>query len=264
MVTFGYHIDTESFSHETLLGMVKASGADFHLLMINPNGYFLGSGDILTIKRWLADIPNASFIIRSYSVSEGDWSVYPKPVEYEVFWRTLAKQFTPEQLARLVFDDCVNEPNLGGTDVGAARAYVARCVAMVRAASNAGIKFAVGAWSVGTPHESLFETEYLPLWKALAQYKQGISLHAYGAIPLEAGELVPLSVVLDAENAQAVQTKDRWPITHGGWLIEAPEKRYILDFGHGTVIIVSEAEKLKYQRMGESFLLFLEDAPLAS
>jgi hypothetical protein len=222
MATFGYHLDSESYSYETLLAMVRASGASHHLLMINPHGFFLGAGDILTIQRWLADCPNVTFIIRVYSASEGNWISYPSPAEYESHWRWVAKQFTPEQLARLVFDDCVNEPNLGGTDIGAARAYVARCVAMVKAASNAGIKFAVGAWSVGTPHESLFETEYMPLWKALAQYKQGISYHAYGAIPLEAGELVNIKAVLDAENAQSVMTKDRWSISHGGWLLARP------------------------------------------
>jgi hypothetical protein len=63
-------------------------------------------------------------------------------------------------MLRLVFDDPVNEPNLAGDNATAAAAYVQRCVSLVEAAHRAGIQFAVGAWSVGTPHESLFESSF--------------------------------------------------------------------------------------------------------
>lgn len=221
MVKFGYHIDTASISYEISLEAARQSGADYHLIMNDSGSFFFRDGEIATIRKWLQDLPNCNLIWRNFHRLEGNWSLYPNASEYEKHWKYLRSQLGDSLMSRIIIDDPCNEPNLAGADRIAAKAYVARCVALVRAAHNAGVKLAVGAWSIGTPHESLFENEYLPLWQALSVYKQGISCHLYGAIPFEAGELAPYSIILDAKTARnAMQGK--WPIQHKGWLMARP------------------------------------------
>lgn len=222
MVKFGWHLDTATIPYENALLAMRSSGADYHLLMIDPHSFYLGSGDLLTIRKYLEALPNVKLIIRTYNTSEGAWQRYPSAIEYERHWKWIRANLGDSLTNRLVFDDPVNEPNLGGSDANLAKPYVARCVDMVKAASNAGIKFAVGAWSVGTPHENLLETVYTPLWFALHDYKQAISWHLYGAIPNEVGEIAPLEAVLDAKTARHYMSDGNWPIDHKGWLVARP------------------------------------------
>jgi hypothetical protein len=219
---FGYNCDTSSVSFEFAIEAMKQSGADCHLIMISPNSFYLGTGDLATIRKYLEALPShVKLIIRTYNTNEGDWQRYPAAIEYERHWKWI-KANLGNLTDRLIFDDPANEPNLGGSDVNAAKAYVARCVELVKAASNAGVKLAIGAWSVGTPHESLFATVYTPLWWALHEYKQAISWHLYGAIPNEAGETESLEIVLNAATARNYMASDRWPIAHQGWLMARP------------------------------------------
>ncbi len=218
MVKFGFNWDTGSVSFEQAIPAMQAAKANAHLLMLDPGGFFLRAGDLDTIRKVASAVPDCTLIIRIYSRNEGRWTDYPSASQYEQHWRWIRQQLDGALTKRLVFDDPVNEPNLAGSDRLAARVYVSRCIELVKAANNAGIKLAIGAWSVGTPHESLFEAEYLPLWKLLAQSKQAISMHLYGAIPFEAGELAPLDIVLDAKLARSAM-RGKWSVSYAGWFI---------------------------------------------
>lgn len=215
MVKFGYNLDTSSIPLDKALQSLKASGADAHTIVIDPHSFWLGTGDLDTIRKYAAALPNTTLIIRVYHSLEGNWSLYPKAIEYEAHWRWVKNQLGDAIMHRIVFDDPCNEPNLAGDNPVEARAYVKRCLALVQAADNTGVKLAIGAWSIGTPHESLFETEYLPLWRACKRY----SLHLYSGIPSEMGELAPYNIILDAKKARTHIKDERWPISHQGWLI---------------------------------------------
>lgn len=218
---FGYNIDLSSIDHNRAIDAMIKSRADVHLLMFGNGGFFWQFGDIQLAKMFLERVPNATFILRMWNRNEGDWKRYPQASEYQANW-AWAKGQLGNYANRIVFDDPVNEPQMPSNDNAShpdMAAYVARCVAMVEAASKAGVKLAVGAFAVGTLQESVLATTYKPLWNALKTHKQALSYHAYGAIPFEAGETEDISIVLDARKARAYMKDARWPMTHGGWLL---------------------------------------------
>jgi hypothetical protein len=219
MVKFGYNIGTDSISYESAIASMKASGGDGHLIMIANGDYFLKLGDLETIRKYLGALPTATLIIRLYHKSEGNWSLYPTAAEYENHWRWVKTQLGTEAMKRIVFDSPFNEPNLAGDNPLAAKPFVDYCRALVKAAYNAGVKVAIGAFSVGTPHEKLLNTVYVPLWQDCAKYKQGISLHLYAAAIAELGETIGLDTVLDPVKSRAALVDKKWPMDMQGWFI---------------------------------------------
>jgi len=219
---FGWNCDTSSLSFERIVQAMRDSRAHTHLIMVDNTTPFLKIGDIDNIKRYLNALPNITLIVRVFSRLEGDFSAYPSAVEYQRNWAWVRTQLGTELCKRVVFDDPVNEPQIGSGDDLTSQVYVERCLDMVEAAANAGIKLAIGAFSVGSLPEKTVPTIYRPLWLALKEYKQAISYHSYGAIPFEAGETAPLDIVLDAKKARAYMKDERWPISHGGWLLAEP------------------------------------------
>ena len=218
---FGWNCDTSSLSFERIVQAMRDSKATTHLIMIDNTTPFLKIGDIENIKRYLNALPNITLIVRVYSKLEGDYKAYPSAAEYQKNWAWVKAQLGALS-SRVILDDPTNEPNLAPAGSNDAALYVERCVALVKAASLAGIKLAVGAFSVGSLQESIISTTYRPLWLALKEYKQAISYHSYGAIPFEAGETAPLNIVLDAKKARAYMKDERWPMSHGGWLLAEP------------------------------------------
>lgn len=197
---------------------MRASGGDCHLIMIDNGGFFLRAGDLDTIRKYCAAVPNCKFIVRLYHRNEGNWQNYPKASEYEANWRWVKSQLGA-LINRLILDSPFNEPNLAGDNATLAKPFVDYCVSLVQAAVNAGVKLAIGAFSVGTPHESLLKTVYLPLWRICARYGQGISIHAYGAAIPEIGELVSMDTVLDPVKSRAAMIDRKWDMKHAGYLM---------------------------------------------
>lgn len=220
MVKFGWHSDTSSISFESLVTSMLASGGDCHLLMIDNGGFFLKAGDYETIRKYCAAVPDCKFIIRNYHKLEGNWSQYPNALQYEANWK-IAKQLLGDLTNRLIFDSPCNEPNLAGGNVTEAKRFVDYCIALVEAAARAGVKLAVGAFSVGTPHESLIPSVYAPLWRKCDELGQGISVHAYGAAIPELAEYADLRDVLNPVKSRAAIRENKWSIA-GGWLIARP------------------------------------------
>jgi hypothetical protein len=222
VVKIGYNCDTASLTFERIVEVMKASKADYHLIMIQPQGAFLQLGDIATIRKYLEALPTTKFIVRVYNKLEGNWASYPKASEYQENWANVRAALGDTYTKRLIFDDPVNEPNLAGDNVLEAKKYVDRCLELLEAAKSAGIKLAIGAWSVGTPHENLYKTVYLPLWKKLAEYKMGISYHAYAMAIPEIGELDDAKLILDPATARKSIRLGKWPLSHKGYLIARP------------------------------------------
>jgi hypothetical protein len=197
---------------------MQASRASSHLIMLDNRTFFFRQGEIDTIKRYCNALPNATIIVRLFHDEQGDWKSYPNAAEYQANWAWV-KQQLGSLATRVVFDDPCNEPNLAPASHPDTALYVDRCVKLIEAAGNAGIKLAIGAFSVGSLQESVLSSTYKPLWQALKIHRQAISWHLYGAIPFEAGEIAPLDIVLDASKARAYMKDERWPMSHQGWLI---------------------------------------------
>lgn len=223
MVTFGYNIDAASISYERAIEAMRASKADCHLVMVDNRTFFYQQGEIDTIKKYCAALPNTTIIVRLFNNAQSDWKKYPHALEdkaskYQENW-AWAKQQLGIYANRVAFDDPCNEPNLAPANHPDAALYAKRCIALIEAASAAGIKLAIGAFSVGSLQEDSLSTIYKPLWEALKRHKQAISWHLYGAIPFEAGETAPLSIVLNATHARAYMKDERWSMAHQGWLM---------------------------------------------
>lgn len=218
-VRIGFNWDTSSINFDTAIPAMRASNASGHLMMIDNGGFFLRAGDLDSIRKVAAALPNCIIMVRLFHRNEGDWQNYPRADIYENHWKWVKNQLGAELCKRLVFDSPFNEPRLSGSNAAAAKPFVDYCVALVQAAVNAGIKLAIGAFSVGTPHESLLKTVYLPLWQICAKHGQGIGLHLYGAAIPEIGELVDMRMVLDPKASRAAMQDKRWPLDHAGWLI---------------------------------------------
>lgn len=218
-VRIGYHWDTSSINFDTAIPAMRASNASGHLMMIDNGGFFLRAGDLDSIRKVAAALPDCIIMVRLFHRSEGDWQNYPHADVYENHWKWVKSQLGAELCKRLVFDSPFNEPRLAGDNAAAAKPFVDYCVSLVQAAVNAGIKLAIGAFSVGTPHESLLKTVYLPLWRICARYGQGIGLHLYGAAIPEIGELVGIRTVLDPKASRIAMKDAKWPLEHTGWLI---------------------------------------------
>lgn len=215
--TYGWHWDTASINFERAIPILKASKADTHLIMIDPGGPFLRQGDLDTIRKIHQALPKTTLIIRVYSRLEGNWSSYPTASQYYTHWAWVRAQLGREIMEWLIFDDPCNEPNLAGPNVAEAKRYVQRCRDLVLAAHRAGVKLAIGAWSVGTPDETLFESVYLSLMRDVAEYKMAYSYHAYVAIPPRAGETDDFSIILNLEQAKASFRDEKVPLNHAGW-----------------------------------------------
>lgn len=218
-VRFGYNWDTESIPFEKAIPTMQAANASAHLMMVNPRSFWLGVGDIANIKKVLAALPNCELIIRIFHTNQGDWKTYPDAIQYENHWRWYKSKFTDAEWTRLIWDDPCNEAGTSNDSVTEIRAYVKRCVLLVEAAGRVGMKFAVGAWSVGTPHEKWYENEFMVLWRAIATNRQAISYHGYATIPPLAGETLPIELVLDPVASLASMTEQRVSLDHAGWLI---------------------------------------------
>lgn len=219
MVKLGYNLDSGSINFEDALVSMKASGADGHLIMIDNKDFFLHAGDLDTIRKYLAALPNTTIIVRLFHEHQGNWSLYPSAATYKLHWTWVKNQLGETLMKRVVLDSPFNEPNLSGDNVAEAQKFVTYCRALVKAAYDAGVKLAIGAFSVGTPHENLLNTVYADLWRDIDRYKQGISWHLYGAGIPELGELADMNLVLDPAKARNAMTIGKWPISYDGWLI---------------------------------------------
>lgn len=226
VVKYTWNIDTASISYEKAIDAIRSSGADYALIMLDPKAYYLGAGDIATIKKYLADLPNVTLIVRTFSDSQGNWQNYPDAIpnasgkrtkNYETHWTWIKAQLG-DLSRRVILDSPFNEPNLDDNPVNAKK-FVDYCIYLVQSASNAGMKLAIGAFSVGLPDEDLLPTVYLPLWQECARLKQGVSLHLYATPIPEIGEFVGLDTVLDTAKSRAAIVDTKWPIEMQGWFI---------------------------------------------
>lgn len=217
-VRIGYNIDTSSIPFERYTDAMRKSNASAHLIMVDNGDFTLRMGDIETIRKVANAVPNCTLIIRLFHRFQGDWKLYPSPQAFLDMWTWTRMQLGALN-SRVVFDCPFNEPNLAGDNAALAKPFVDYCIALVRAASVAGIKLAIGCFSMGTPHESLLNTAYLPLWQAVANHKQGISLHLYAAAIPEIGELVPMDTLLSPEKSRQAITSGKWDIKTKGYYI---------------------------------------------
>ncbi len=204
----GYNVDTGSVPKFKMINDMIKSGSNFHLIMSTPPNGIAGSGDL----NLLWDVYNAlsptmvnnkelTLMWRWYSNLEGGWKLYPSPTIYQ---SVLSGMDLPPNT---ILDSVSNEPELGGNSISVNKEYIEFERKMLKACYDAGVRYAVGAFSVGTPHEQLIATGiYDDLLRDVSTYNGALSVHLYNQFPFEAGETHPFDIMLRTEeNKQLIR-----------------------------------------------------------
>lgn len=240
--TFGYNVDTGSAPRGASIQRCINSNASFHTIMVNSHGDFPHPTSANTVWEYyeaLKDtVDDLILLVRFFSNREGNWSDYPDRAR----WANALKdiQLPPNTY----IDSRCNEPNLSGNDPTHNKNYVQWEIDNLRAVSNAGHRYAVGAFSTGTPHESLIYSVYDDLWRAVDDYGGAIDMHLYGVFPLEAGETHPYDLVLNpAQIRDVFNNPTRWQ-NYSGWLVGRlyqVEQAYEEVNGEKPLVLVAES-----------------------
>ena len=220
---FGYNINLGGLKGRDAEAQADARAADAHahLLMTVPGSGIDGPGEINQLRDWEDALDGSTIIRRTYNRHEGDWSLHMPPKEQVQIWKG-------QGLFSMLHDAPSNEPSLSGTNEEVNRRFVARETEMVYRSADANIKYLSGAFSVGTPHETLIRRGvYDPLLQALHDTREvggGISAHLYGLANLEAGERVGYDALLDPQRARQAMTDIPWSYPDRFFLLRRPDE----------------------------------------
>jgi hypothetical protein len=220
MAKIGYNINLGGLRDQVKEAQsnAKVATAPFHLVMTAPANSINTQGDLEALDRWAEIVKPAQLVWRTYSKLESDWSIFPSNDE-------IVKRWVAENRPQYVRDDPSNEPSLGGTDRENNVRYVKSRTDLLRKAADAGIKVAVGAFSVGTPHESLiFDGTYDDLIRAVVEGEHYFSVHEYCPGIPGAGDVFPYQELLNPENILKVMKPNPWPIEAAYWLLRRSDR----------------------------------------
>lgn len=256
MPRIGYNINLSDLGarYEDALHSAKLANADFHLVMTVPQNGINGAGDIQSVTRWRDELSPARLVWRTYSTLEGDWI---KMLGYtstsamladslDTFtdkcreWASItASRWHVEGLPDVIRDDPANEPGLNANDVQLNVRYVIRCVELQTACDFYGVQVAIGAFSVGTPHEELIDTGiYDPILRK-AKY---FSVHEYPAGMPGAGDLFEYERLLDPANYWQLLPRAIWSVDANYWLLRRCDRLYLRakSLGNDVKFIITE------------------------
>jgi hypothetical protein len=220
MGKIGYNINLGGLGKqfEEAQANAKSASAAFHLLMTAPSNGINTQGDAEAIDRWIEKIQPAQIVWRTYSKLEGNWSVFPSNDEIIKRWRA-------ENRPQYIRDDPSNEPSLFGKDPRTNALYVKSRADLLRKAADIGIKVAVGAFSVGTPHESLIANgTYDELIRAVVEGGHYFSVHEYCPGIPGAGDVFSYEKLLNPDEVMETMKRDPWPVKAVYWLLRRSDR----------------------------------------
>jgi hypothetical protein len=207
MVKIGYNIRLGALRQqsEETQSYAKAIEAAFHLITTAPEMGINSESDVALIDEWAAALSPAEIVWRSHSPLEGDWSMYPSNDE-------IVKRWLTEERPDYIRDDPSYEPSLSGDDPSTNSRYVKSRADLLRKATAAGIKVAVGAFRVGTPHADLIANgTYDDLIRAVLEGGHYFSVHEYCPGIPGAGDVFPYEALLEPESVKSKMKDDDWP-----------------------------------------------------
>lgn len=220
---YGYNYDTGSVPLQKFLLEASNSGSNVHLVMCAPQNGIATIGDLnllWDIYNYLRPVVGEDLVLiwRWFSDREGEYSIYPDSKIYQAVLQGVinARGLPPNTIV----DSFFNEPNLGGNSYLTNEKYVRRELQMLRDMKAIGVKYAVGAFSTGTPNEEMIDRG---VYDDLIREADYWSLHLYGVFPFEAGETYPYDLMLKNEdNKQTIRSiyldGHKFPDNYNGWL----------------------------------------------
>lgn len=210
MSKIGYNIAMSWVDNQAIENAV-ASGADKHLIMTESDDA------ARQIGMWKDRLSADKIVWREYSRLEGNWSVYPNNVEIVEKWKTQGHR-------DIIRDDPTNEPSLDANNSELNQRYVKTRVDLLHIARTEGIKVAVGAFSVGTPHEDMINAGiYDDLIRAVVAGGHYFSVHEYCPGIPGAGDVFPYSELLNPQTVVSKMKQDIWGLDDY-WLLRRSDR----------------------------------------
>lgn len=210
MTKIGYNINLSAIDNQTIED-ADNSNAAMHLLMTTSHDAPRQVGI------WKDRLGADKIVWRKYSTLEGNWSIYPDNDE-------IVKQWLSEGHLDIVRDDPCNEPSLANGDVEINKRYVKRSVDLLRKAVAMGIKVAIGAFSVGTPHhDRVADGTYDDLIRAVVEGGHYFSVHEYCPGIPGAGDTFGYYDLLEPQAAVEAMLPFKWPLGDY-WLLRRSDR----------------------------------------
>lgn len=220
MAKIGYNIKLGGLPDQVKEAQIetKVTVAPFHLVMTAPTDGINTQEDIKAVDTWAEIVKPAQIVWRTHSKLEGDWLSFPSNDE-------IVKRWLAEDRPQYVRDDPSNEPLLLDGDPEINGRYVESRADLLRKAADAGIKVAVGAFSVGTPHEGLIaDGTYDDLIQAVVEGGHYFSVHEYAPGIPGAGDVFQYDELLNPETILKVMKPEPWPIQSVYWLLRRSDR----------------------------------------
>ncbi len=220
MSSIGYNVNLSAIDNTTQ-NDVTLAGANMHLLMTVPQQIdrvgVNGQTEINQIADWKQAISPAKSVWRTYSEKEGDWKIFPSNDVIIMRWLN-------EGQNDVIRDDPANEPSLAGGDKLINVQYVASRVDLLEQASAVEIKVAVGAFSVGTPHQDrINDGTYDPLIRAVVEGGHYFSVHEYCPGIPGAGDVFQYDELLNPQTVLSKMFSELWPLGDY-WLLRRSDR----------------------------------------
>lgn len=220
MSSIGYNVNLSAIDNTTQ-NDVKLAGANMHLLMTVPQQLdrvgVNGQTEINQIADWKLKIAPAKIVWRTYSKKEGDWKIFPNNDE-------IVKRWAYEGHSDVIRDDPANEPSLAGGDKLINEEYVTRSVDLLKQASANRITVAVGAFSVGTPHQDrINDGTYDPLIRAVVEGGHYFSVHEYCPGIPGAGDIFQYDELLNPQTVLSKMLQEIWALGDY-WLLRRSDR----------------------------------------
>lgn len=258
MVKAGWNISLGDLGHryDEAMANAAASGADFHLVMTNPQHGVNGAGEINEIQRWKDAMPAGTRLLwRTYLATDGEWirtlgfntgsdmmrlNETAFREHCRIWAENLADRWFREGHLDVIRDDPDNEPKLAGASYDVHRRYAISREQLIVACRKRGVKVAVGAFAVGLPHESMVENGALDPMLKVAEY---LSVHEYPTAMPGVGDVIGYDAMLDPQSLWEKLPKAVWAIKKAYFLMRRCDRLKLQAdaLGNtGTKYIISE------------------------
>lgn len=205
----GYNVNLSAINNQAQEDAIL-SNADKHLLMTD------GHNPSPQIQVWKDALGADKIVWRKYDQREGNWTEFNNG--------QVISEWIADGHRDVIRDDPSNEPSLGGTDQDNNERYVKHSVDLLNRANNAGFTVAIGAFSVGTPHESMIDNgTYDDLIRAVVEGGHYISVHEYCPGIPGAGDVFPYAALSHPESVLSEMLTNQWALDEY-WLLRRSDR----------------------------------------
>lgn len=213
----GYNVNHASVPFDKVILDMKNSGSAYHVVMTESQNGLPSRADFDTIWRYHNELypiygDRLLLLWRFFNNKQGKFREY----DSKVYQSVLGNNFLPPSV---VIDSLSNEPELNGSSYTTNEDYVRHELQVLRDLKAVGVKYAIGAFSTGTPHEMMINKG---VYDDLLKEAEYMSMHFYNIFPFESGETWDFNILNKNDaNREIIRglyfNKTKWPSGYKGW-----------------------------------------------